>query len=140
MRMHIYKCIYMCINYIWRQGFILCLATHMYTLCTYLSMCIHTYVRMWLYFEKPILWSQMLKSIFACTWKLHSCTIQRHQVLFDTRWPGLLLQVAFLQCCKTTRVLFMVLRDINKAGAKLIQMAGLTYPVSCSGLCHLLIA
>ena len=30
--------------------------------------------------------------LFACTWKLHSCTIQKHQEL-DNRWPGLLSQM-----------------------------------------------
>ena len=43
---------------------------------------------------KPIMSTHQLKSTFVCTWKLHSCTTQKHQVL-DHRWPGLLLQTAF---------------------------------------------
>ena len=43
---------------------------------------------------------------FACRWKSHSCTIQRHQAL-ESRWPGLLLQAAVFRRCKTTRVHFI---------------------------------
>ena len=32
--------------------------------------------------------------LFFCMWKLHSCTIKKHQVL-DHRWPNLVLQKAF---------------------------------------------
>ena len=49
---------------------------------------------------------------FVCTWKLHSCTTQKHQVL-DHRWPGLLLQTAFYRCCQTTRVHFMALKGLH---------------------------
>ena len=51
--------------------------------------------------------------LFACTWKLHLCTIQKHQAL-DDRLLGVLLQMTFYQCYETTRVYFMVLRGINR--------------------------
>ena len=51
--------------------------------------------------------------LFACTWKLHSCTIQKHQVL-DDRWPGQLSQTAFYRGCKATRMHFSALRGINR--------------------------
>ena len=50
--------------------------------------------------------------LFACTWKIHPCSIQKHQAL-DDRLPGLLLQTASYRCCETMRVHFMVLRGIN---------------------------
>ena len=36
----------------------------------------------------------------------HACTTQRQQAL-KARWPGLLLQAAFFQCCQTMRVPFL---------------------------------
>ena len=49
-----YACTYMHINYICRKGLILCLATHTYTLCTYPSFGVHTYVTV---LGKSTLWS-----------------------------------------------------------------------------------
>ena len=75
----------------------------------------------------------------------HSCTIQRHHAL-ENRWPGLLLQTAFLQRCKTTKVHFMACVApegiINKTAwdAKLILMADLVYHSSCASLDRLLMA
>ena len=74
----------------------------------------------------------------------HSCTIQRHHAL-ETRWPGLLLQAAFLRCCKMTRVHFMACvapEGINKTawGAKLILTADLVCHPSCASLGHLLMS
>ena len=62
--------------------------------------------------------------LFVCTWKLHSCTMQKHQVL-DDRWPGLLSQTAFYQCYKTTRMHFSALKGINRTawGTKLLLSA-----------------
>ena len=61
--------------------------------------------------------------LFACTWKIHPCTIQKHQAP-DDRLPGLLLQTAFYRCCETPRVHFMVLRGINRTvwGTRLLLM------------------
>ena len=71
----------------------------------------------------------------------YSCTIQRHHAL-ETRWPGLLFQVAFLGRCKTTRVYFLACVGINKTswGAKLILTADLVHHLSCASLGHLLMA
>ena len=76
---------------------------------------------------------------FACTWKLHSCTTQKHQVL-DHRWPGLLLQTAFYRCCQTTRVHFMALEGINRTawGTRLLLTAVLASLVDSTSLCPIL--
>ena len=75
--------------------------------------------------------------LFACTWKIHPCTIQKHQAL-DDRLPGLLLQTAFYRCCETTRVHFMVLRGINRTvwGTRLLLTPVLASFVDCISLCH----
>ena len=77
--------------------------------------------------------------LFACTWKLHPCTIQKHQAL-DNRLLGLLLQTAFYRCCETTRVHFMVLRGINGTawGTRLLLTPVLVSLVDCISLCHTL--
>ena len=74
---------------------------------------------------------------FACTWKLHSCTTQKHQVL-DHSWPGLLLQTAFYRCCQTTRVHFIALEGINRTawGTRLLLTPVLASFVDCISLCH----
>ena len=41
----------------------------------------------------------------SCILKLHSSTIQTHQV-YGCRWPGLLLQAAFFRPCQPTRVCY----------------------------------
>ena len=71
--------------------------------------------------------------LFACTWKLHSCTTQKHQVL-DHRWPGLLLQTAFYRCCWTTRMHFSVLSGINRTqwGTRLLLTAAMAHLVDCT--------
>ena len=76
---------------------------------------------------------------FACTWKLHPCTTQKHQVL-DHRWPGLLLQTAFYRCCQTTRVHFMALEGINRTawGTRLLLTAVLASLVDSTSLCPIL--
>ena len=71
-----------------------------------------------------------------------SCTIQRRHAL-DTRWPGLLLQVAFCGAVKPRGCIswpVWPLRGINKTawGAKLILTADLVYHLSCASLGHLL--
>ena len=62
--------------------------------------------------------------VFVHNWKVHSCTTQKHQVL-GIRWPGLLLQMAFCWCCKTTKVHVMVLGRVNRTawGTKLLLTA-----------------
>ena len=87
-------------------------------------------------------WHYYWNPFFACRWKPHSCTIQRHQAL-ETRWPGMLLQAAFSEAVKPQGCLswhLWPLRGINKTawGAKLILTADLAYMVSCAGLGHLL--
>ena len=74
---------------------------------------------------------------FTCTWKLHSCTTQKHQVL-DHSWPGLLLQTAFYRCCQTTRVHFIALEGINRTawGTRLLLTPVLASFVDCISLCH----
>ena len=59
--------------------------------------------------------------------------IQKHQVL-DDRWPGLLSQTAFNQCCKTTRMHFSALRGINRTawGTKLLLTAVLAPHLDCT--------
>ena len=85
------------------------------------------------------------ESIFVCRRKSHSCTIQRHQAL-KTRWPGLLLQVAFSDAVKPRGYIswpvWWPLRGFNKTawGAKLILTGDLASPVSCASLDHLLMA
>ena len=58
---------------------------------------------------------------------------QKHQVL-DDRWPGLLSQTAFYQCCQTTIIHFLALRGINRTawGTKLLLTAVLAHPMDCS--------
>ena len=72
-------------------------------------------------------------TFFVCTWKLHSCTTQKHQVL-DDRWPGLLSQTTFYRCCETKRMHFSALRGINKTawGNRLLLTAVLAHPVDCT--------
>ena len=69
--------------------------------------------------------------LFVSTWKLHSCTTQKHQEL-DDRWPSLLSQTAFYRCCKTTRMHFSALRDINRTSwgtsCRLLLTAVLAHP------------
>ena len=72
----------------------------------------------------------------------HSCIIQRHHAL-ETRWPGLLLQVAFCDALKPRGCIpwpVWPLRGINKTalGAKLILTADLAYHSSCASLGNLL--
>ena len=76
---------------------------------------------------------------FACTWKLHPCTTQKHQVL-DHGWPGLLLQTAFYRCCQTIRVHFMALEGINRTawGTRLLLTAVLASLVDSTSLCPIL--
>ena len=71
--------------------------------------------------------------------KVHSCTTQKHQV-FGNRWPGLLLQMAFCRCCKTTKVHFMVLGRINRTawGTKLLLTAVWASLVDFTSSRHLL--
>ena len=70
---------------------------------------------------------------------MHSCTTQKHQVL-GNKWPGLLLQTAFCQCCKTTKVHLMVLGRVNRTtwGTKLLLMAVWASLVDCTSPSHLL--
>ena len=65
--------------------------------------------------------------------------------LIETRWPGLLSQVAFSDAVKPRGCIswpVWPLRGINKTawGANLILTAGLAHPVSCASLGHLLMA
>ena len=55
-------------------------------------------------------------------------------------WPGLLLQTAYFQCCKTTKVHVMVLGCINRIawGTKLLLMAAWGSLVNYTNSCHLL--
>ena len=71
--------------------------------------------------------------LFVCTWKLHSCTTQKYQVLED-RWPGLLSQTAYYWCYKTTRMHFSALRGITRAawGTRMLLTAVLANPVDCT--------
>ena len=89
---------------------------------------------MWSSLPSPCInWSPL----FACTWKIHPCTIKKHQAL-DDRLPDLLLQMAFYQCCETARVHFMVLRGINRTawGTRLLLTLVLASFVDCISLCH----
>ena len=100
------------------------------------------YIYMTIYFGKLTVWSQLLKTILACT--LKSCIIQRHQA-FETRWPGLLSQAAFSDVVKPRDCIswpIWLLRGINKTAwdAKLTLTAELAYPVSYASLGHLLMA
>ena len=58
----------------------------------------------------------------------------------DNGLPGLLLQTAFYQCCKTMRVHFMVLGRVNRTtwGTKPLIMAVWASLVDCISSCHLL--
>ena len=48
----------------------------------------------------------------SCT---HALATQKHHAqVLDYRWPGLLLQTAFYQCCQITRVHFMAQEGINR--------------------------
>ena len=60
--------------------------------------------------------------------------------VLDNRLPGLLLQMAFYQCCLTMRVHFMVLGCIDKTawGTKLLLTAVLASFVDGISLCHIL--
>ena len=66
---------------------------------------------------------------FACAGKLHSCTTQKHQI-FDHKWQGLHSQMAFYQCCLTTKMHFVALRGINRTAwsTKLLLIAVLAHP------------
>ena len=74
---------------------------------------------------------------FLCRRKSHLCTIQRHQAL-ETRWPGLLLQVAFSALLNHEGAFHGLcgpsVKGINKTawGAKLIFNSRPGLPVSCA--------
>ena len=72
----------------------------------------------------------------SCT---HALPMQKHQVLYY-RWPGLLLQTAFYQCCQTTRVHFMALEGINRTawGTRLLLTAVLASLLDSTSLCPIL--
>ena len=74
--------------------------------------------------------------VFVHKWKVHSCTTQKYQVL-GNRWPGLLLQMAFCRCCKTTKV---HQGRINRTawGTKLLLSAVWASLVNCTSSCQLL--
>ena len=60
--------------------------------------------------------------------------------MLDHRWPSLLLQTAFCQCCRTTRIHFLAMRGINRIalGTKLLLTAVLSSPVDCISSCQIL--
>ena len=96
---------------------------------------------MWPSSGKSAISAHQLKSTFysTSTWKLHPCTIKKHQVL-DHRWPSLHLQTAFCCCCWTTRMHFLAMRGINRTAwdTKLLLAAVSSSPVDCISLCQLL--
>ena len=68
---------------------------------------------------------------------MNACSVE---LVAGNRWPGLLLQTAFYQCCKTTKVNFMVLGHVNRTvwGTKLLLTAVWASLVDCTGSRHLL--
>ena len=101
---------------------------------------------MCLYFGKPTVWTQILKSIFLPVNESHA-----HALFRDTKHLRLDGRVCFYRRlfydavkprgCRSWPL--WPLRGINKTAwaAKLIlTVAGLAYPVSCAGLGHLLMA
>ena len=71
----------------------------------------------------------------------HALSRETMQAL-ETRWLGLLIQMAFFRHFKTTRMSVWPMRGINQTawGDKLVLMADLAYPMSCPSLGHLLMA
>ena len=95
--------------------------------------------KLWPGLENLVMSHKNWYPLFVYTWKLHLCTTQKHQVL-DHRWPGLLLQTTFYQCCQAMRVHFMALEDINriKWGTRLLLTAVLAPFGDYISLCHIL--
>ena len=60
--------------------------------------------------------------------------------VLGNRWPGLLLQMAFCRCCKTTKVHVMGLGRVNRTawGTKLLLMAVWASLVDCTSSFHIL--
>ena len=94
---------------------------------------------MWLYFLKPIIYAQELKSIF--------CLFMIDTIMHYPETPSARQQIArsaftdgFFPCCKTTGVHFMILGGINRIawGTKLLLTAVWAPLIDCISLCHIL--
>ena len=86
---------------------------------------------MLLYFGKPTIMLQILKSIICLYMKVDSCIIQRHQAL-EYRLPGPLLQMVFSNAVKPQGCIswpLWPLRGINRTAwdAILLLTIGLAY-------------